>query len=107
MATEILRLTFEARLFRRQRGRACGASCSTLADAAGRFQAARPRVAAACGAPRRGPWGRASTRVHGELASDAREPGRQRVHAERAVMYGTLSAVLRGTTWVPSIPVAA
>ena len=53
------------------------------------------------------PSGRASTRAHGELASDAREPGRQRVHAERAVMYATMNALLRGTTWVPSIPVAA
>jgi len=36
---EILRLKFEARLSHRQIGRACGASCSTVSEAVGRFQA--------------------------------------------------------------------
>ena len=43
VAREILRLKFEARLrnpSRRQIGRACGVSCSTVSEAVGRFQAA-------------------------------------------------------------------
>jgi len=40
VARGILRLKLEARLSHRQIGRACGASCSTVSEAVGRFRAA-------------------------------------------------------------------
>ena len=60
VAREIQRLKFEARLSRRQIGRACGASCSTVSEAVERFQAAGlskplradPRRARPAAAPR-------------------------------------------------------
>ena len=90
VAREILRLQFEARLSHRQIGRACGASCSTVSEAVGRFQAAGLSWPLPAELPDSALGGRLY-RERGETASDTREPDWRRVHKELARRHVTLA----------------
>ena len=89
---EILRLKFEARLSHRQIGRACGASCSTVSEAVGRFRAADLSWPLPAELPDSALEARLY-RERGETASDTREPDWQHVHKELARRHVTLAAL--------------